>query len=49
MAKGRNLSGSAIPYPPLLTLTRLDRKPIPTCGYKFLLIPAPVRVFLPVG
>jgi hypothetical protein len=49
MAMGRNLSGSVVPYPHLLTLPLPAKKPIPACGFKFLLIPVPTRVFLPVG
>jgi hypothetical protein len=49
MTTGGNPSGSAIPYPHPPTLTLPDKKLTPACGYKFLPIPAPARVFLPVG
>ena len=47
MATGRNPSGIAIPY--LSTISLPAKKPIPACGYKFVPIPAPVRVFYPSG
>jgi hypothetical protein len=49
MAIGRNPSGSAVPYPHLPTLTPIRKKLIPACGFEFLPIPVPERVFLPVG
>jgi hypothetical protein len=49
MVTGRNPSGSVVPYPHPLTLTPTYWKPIPACGFEFLPIPVPTRVFLPVG
>jgi hypothetical protein len=49
MATGRNPSGGTVPYPHPSTLTLPNKKHIPACGYKFLPIPTPARVFLPVG